>query len=152
MGGAAPSPTDRTDRSAGIDDGADVDPTYATGSSPILYYRNPFIADIQTPVSETALDALSSSPLQDKQTGVNKSRYGATGRLVITSIFACCASSNQWLLSISLKVGSSPSKVSRKRSPPSVERSTRLSEIVSTVRSDEYAGDTETSTITSCGV
>ena len=71
-----------------IDDGADMDPTYATGTSPTLFFRNPFIADIQTPVDETASTALSVSPLQNKQISVTGSRYGANGRLIVTSIFA----------------------------------------------------------------
>ena len=71
-----------------IDDGKDPDPTYATGTSPILWYRDPFIADLQTPKSETALDALSAIPLQNKQVSVDSSRYGARGRLVVTSVFS----------------------------------------------------------------
>jgi len=71
-----------------IDDGKSNDPTYATGTSPTLWYRDPFIADLQTPKSETALDALSAIPLEDKQISVTTSRYGARGRLVVTSTFA----------------------------------------------------------------
>jgi hypothetical protein len=71
-----------------VDDAHSADPTYATGSSPILWYRDPFIADIQRPLSETSLDALTVSPLQNKQITINASRYGARGRLVVTSIFA----------------------------------------------------------------
>jgi hypothetical protein len=71
-----------------IDDGDDTDPTFATGTSPTLFFRNPFIFDIQTPADETAATALSISPLQNKTISVNGSRYGATGRMVITSIFS----------------------------------------------------------------
>jgi len=71
-----------------IDDAQAAEPTYATGTSPTLWFRDPFIADLQKPVSETALDALSHSPLEDKQVTVNASRYGANGRLVVTSVFA----------------------------------------------------------------
>lgn len=71
-----------------VDDGKSSDPTYATGTSPILWYRDPFIADLQTPKSETALDALSAIPLEDKQISVTTSRYGARGRLVVTSTFS----------------------------------------------------------------
>lgn len=81
-----------------IEDGPEADadgnidpsyhPTYATGASPTLWFRDPVIADIQTPISETALDALTASPLANKQISVNSSRYGDVGRLVVTSVFA----------------------------------------------------------------
>ncbi len=71
-----------------IDDGKSSEPTYATGTSPTLWYRDPFISDLQTPKSETALDALSSIPLEAKQVSVTTSRYGARGRLVVTSTFS----------------------------------------------------------------
>jgi hypothetical protein len=63
-------------------------PTYATGSSPTLWFRDPTIADLQTPSSETALDALLASPFDGKQVTVDASRYGDVGRLVVTSVFA----------------------------------------------------------------
>lgn len=71
-----------------VDDGKSNEPTYATGTSPVLWYRDPFIADLQTPRSETDLDALSAIPLEDKQISVTSSRYGARGRLVVTSTFS----------------------------------------------------------------
>lgn len=75
-----------------IDNGQGVGPDYLhgqiTGTSPTLFYRDPFISDLQTPRDETALDALSVTPLQDKQVGVRKSRYGSRGRLVVNSVFA----------------------------------------------------------------
>jgi len=71
-----------------IDDGKSADPTFATGTSPTLWYRDPFIVDLQTPRSETALDALSSIPLENKQVTVTTSRYSARGRLVVTSVFS----------------------------------------------------------------
>ena len=71
-----------------IDDGKSADPTYATGTSPNLWYRDPFISDLQTPKSETAIDALSSIPLKSKQVSVTSSRYGARGRFVVTSVFS----------------------------------------------------------------
>jgi hypothetical protein len=71
-----------------IDDDNAAAPTYATGTSPTLWFRDPFIVDLQKPSDEMALDALSSSPLEDKQIAVNSSRYGANGRLVVTSVFA----------------------------------------------------------------
>jgi hypothetical protein len=75
-----------------IDDGEGVGPAYVhgqiTGTSPVLFYRDPFIADLQTPRDEMALDALAATPLQDKQVAVDQSRYGARGRLVVNSVFA----------------------------------------------------------------
>ncbi len=71
-----------------IDDGKAAAPTYATGTSPILWYRDPYIVDLQTPRSETAPDALSSIPLENKQIAVDSSRYGARGRLIVTSVFS----------------------------------------------------------------
>ncbi|MEO7734351.1 MAG: hypothetical protein ABIY55_25565 [Kofleriaceae bacterium] len=71
-----------------VDDARSADPTYATGASPIIWYRDPFIADIQRPLRETAVDALTVSPLQNKQITINASRYGTRGRLVVTSVFA----------------------------------------------------------------
>lgn len=62
--------------------------TWATGTSPTLYYRAPFIEDAQRPPDETALSALDTSPLQDKQLSVIGSRHGLNGRLVISSIYA----------------------------------------------------------------
>ncbi len=71
-----------------VDDGKDADPTFATGTSPILWYRDPWISDLQTPKSETALDALFAIPLENKQVNVSTSRYGARGRFVVTSVFS----------------------------------------------------------------
>jgi len=71
-----------------LDDGAAEKPTYAAGASPTLWYRDPFISDIQAPVDEMALNALSSSPLESKQVSVRSSRNGDNGRLVVTSVFA----------------------------------------------------------------
>jgi hypothetical protein len=71
-----------------VDDGRSENPTYATGASPTLWFREPHIADIQRPESETALDALTLSPLQNKQITINTSRYGKSGRFVVTSVFS----------------------------------------------------------------
>jgi hypothetical protein len=70
-----------------LDDGRDENPTYASGASPVIWYRDPYIADIQTPSDEMALDALESSPLENKQVTVNGSRNGAMGKLIVTSVF-----------------------------------------------------------------
>ena len=71
-----------------FDDGTASSPTYASGASPTLWYRDPYIEDIQRPPNEMALDALSKSPLEMKQVTVRSSRHGANGRLVVTSVFA----------------------------------------------------------------
>jgi hypothetical protein len=71
-----------------LEDAARVDATYAAGTSPFLWLRDPYISDIQTPRDENALDALQSSPLELKQVSVNASRYGARGRLIVTSTYA----------------------------------------------------------------
>ncbi|MBA3542525.1 MAG: hypothetical protein H0T79_23115 [Deltaproteobacteria bacterium] len=71
-----------------FDDGKNAEPTFATGSTEPLWFRDPFIRDIQTPRDEMALDALSKSPLETKQISVRTSRHGALGRLVVNSVFA----------------------------------------------------------------
>ncbi|GEM_PF-1004572 len=75
-----------------FDNGSGLGPDYqhgaVTGISPTLWYRDPFVRDIQTPRDEMAVDALSITPLTDKQVTVDESRNGATGRLVVTSVFA----------------------------------------------------------------
>jgi hypothetical protein len=75
-----------------FDNGTGLGPGYehgaVTGVSPTLWYRDPFVRDIQTPRDEMAVDALSITPLTDKQVTVAASRHGETGRLVVTSVFA----------------------------------------------------------------
>jgi hypothetical protein len=77
-----------------FDDGDSMNPTYATGNSPVLWYRDPFVADTQRPADENALDALERSPLVDpttkngKNVDIRTSRYGKSGRLVVTSVYA----------------------------------------------------------------
>lgn len=75
-----------------IDDGTGINAEYVpgkiAGTSPTLWFRDPVIRDLQTPRNEMALDALTTSPLQNKQVAVRASRHGARGRLVISSVFA----------------------------------------------------------------
>jgi len=71
-----------------FDDHAATDATYATGISPTLWYRDPFIRDIQTPSSEMGVDAYAAAPLDGKNISVNSSVHGAAGELVVTSVFA----------------------------------------------------------------
>jgi len=68
--------------------GGDYEHGPIAGTSETLWYRDPWIADLQTPRDETAVDALSRTPLTDKQINVTESRYGARGRLVVTSVYA----------------------------------------------------------------
>lgn len=62
--------------------------TYATGTSPQLWFRDPTISDISTPSDEMSLAALATSPLELKQVRVTSSRYGARGRLIVTSVYS----------------------------------------------------------------
>jgi hypothetical protein len=71
-----------------IEDGARADATFATGTSPTLWFRDPHIADISTPENPMGLDALVASPLELKQVAVSSSRHGALGRLVVTSTYS----------------------------------------------------------------
>ncbi|HEY5933858.1 MAG TPA: hypothetical protein VIU61_04470 [Kofleriaceae bacterium] len=71
-----------------VDDGQSDSPTYATGTSVTLWYRDPFISDLQKPPDETVNEAMFRSPLETKQIAVNGSKYGDNGRLIVTSIFA----------------------------------------------------------------
>ena len=77
-----------------FDDGTDTDPTYASGVSPVLWYRDPFVSDIETPASEsqavasmTLINPLDVAPLDNKNVSV-VSKYVPNGRLVITSVFS----------------------------------------------------------------
>ena len=62
-------------------------PTYATGTSDVLWYRDPFLEDVSRPIDEMSLDALEASPLENKQINVTGSRY-ENGRLVATGVYA----------------------------------------------------------------
>jgi hypothetical protein len=63
-------------------------PTFAAGTSPLLWFRDPQLADISTPVDEAAPDAYSRSPLEQKQVVVRGSRYGDAGRMIATGSYA----------------------------------------------------------------
>ncbi|MDQ3341382.1 MAG: hypothetical protein M4D80_40015 [Myxococcota bacterium] len=75
-----------------FDNGTGLGPDYqygeVSGTSPTLWYRDPFIRDLQQPRDEAAVNALSDSPLEDKQVRVGGSRTPGTGVLVVTSVFA----------------------------------------------------------------
>jgi len=69
--------------------------TYATGTSPTIWYRDPFIHDIQQ-ADETAINPLLTSPLEDRQVSVTGSKYNLPstcptmdcGKLIVTSTYA----------------------------------------------------------------
>ncbi len=71
-----------------LDDGTDPNATSATGVSPTLWFRDPFVDDIERPVDESSLAALDVGPLDNKNIDVRASRYGANGRLVLSSVFS----------------------------------------------------------------
>jgi hypothetical protein len=77
-----------------IEDGGAPSPSYATGTSPTLWFRDPYIVDVQKPASEmptnplNPFEPLDTAPLADKQVSVTTSRYGALGKLVVTSVFS----------------------------------------------------------------
>lgn len=64
------------------------DATFATGTSPVIWYRDPFLEDVSRPPDEMALDAMERSPLESKQINVNASRHGEDGRMVVTATYA----------------------------------------------------------------
>jgi hypothetical protein len=70
-----------------VEDVETADASFALGSTDTLWFRDPYIFDIQT-VNPMALDLLSHSPLQDKNVTVTQSKYGAKGRLVVTGVYA----------------------------------------------------------------
>jgi hypothetical protein len=61
--------------------------TYATGTSEILWFRQPFLEDISTPDPAAPSTALERSPLEGKQVRIATSKFGATGRLVVTGVY-----------------------------------------------------------------
>jgi hypothetical protein len=71
-----------------VEDGGRDDATFATGTSPILWYRDPFLADVSRPIDESAAGALERSPLELKEIQVSDSRYGDDGRLVVTGVYS----------------------------------------------------------------
>jgi hypothetical protein len=74
-----------------VEDTIDVDrvPTYATGTSPVLWYREPLVGDISTPDLGAPSVWLEASPYEGKQVRVETSKHGATdGHLVVTGIYA----------------------------------------------------------------
>jgi hypothetical protein len=71
-----------------VDDDSSSNPDFTAGTSPTIWFRDPFTADLQRPSSETAIDALTNEPLNGKNVSVNGSQFGATGKLVVTSVYS----------------------------------------------------------------
>jgi len=61
--------------------------SHATGASPTIFYRNPFIADVQTPPDIHASNASFCSPFKGKFIIVDKPAK-PTGQLVVSSVFS----------------------------------------------------------------
>lgn len=61
--------------------------TFATGTSDILWFRDPFLSDVSRPPDEADPTARERSPLEGKEVAVSSSRYGARGRLIVTGVY-----------------------------------------------------------------
>lgn len=71
-----------------VEDTQGENPTYVTGTSEKMWFREPYLEDISRPVDEMALNALSASPLEDKQIVIAETRHGTNGRLMVTGTYA----------------------------------------------------------------
>lgn len=71
-----------------VEDATGAEATFATGTSPTLWYREPLLADVSRPLDEASLTALERSPLERKQVRIEASRHGESGRLVVTGVYA----------------------------------------------------------------
>ncbi|HEX4449528.1 MAG TPA: hypothetical protein VH143_01605 [Kofleriaceae bacterium] len=72
-----------------VDDDSASGTTFAAGTSPTLWFRDPFTADTQRPVNEMSIDALYDAPLDNKNVTIAGSQYGSNGgALVVTSVYA----------------------------------------------------------------
>jgi hypothetical protein len=65
-----------------------ADASFATGVSPSLYFRDPFLADVQNSLGISPLAWLERSPLEGKQVRVSRSQFGNDGQLVVTGVYA----------------------------------------------------------------
>src|SRR5262249_415122 len=59
--------------------------SHATGASPVIYFRNPLIADVQTPPDLLAANATFCTPFDPKFIIIDHAT--ASGKLVVTSVF-----------------------------------------------------------------
>ncbi len=62
--------------------------SYATGVSPALRYRDPFLADVQDSSGISPLAWMERSPLEGKQVRVSRSQFSQQGQLVVTGVYA----------------------------------------------------------------
>ena len=64
--------------------------TFATGTSPVLWFREPLLVDVSTPdfTAGTQASWLRFSPLEGKQVRVGSSQFAGAGRLVVTGVYA----------------------------------------------------------------
>ncbi len=69
------------------DGGGTRNPSYATGTSPILWFRDPVIEDTQIPDMTNTATWLSDDQLEGKQVTINTSKHGANGKIVVTGVF-----------------------------------------------------------------
>ncbi len=60
--------------------------SHATGASPTIYFRNPFIAEVQTPPDLTAPNATFCSPFNNKFIIIDHAQNG--GQLVVSSVYS----------------------------------------------------------------
>jgi hypothetical protein len=70
------------------DTSGDRAPTYATGTTPKIWYREPFLEDISTPDLGDTSTWLAHDRLEAKQVRVSGSKHGAAGVLVVTGVYA----------------------------------------------------------------
>src|SRR5262249_49210014 len=63
-------------------------PSYAAGVSPMIWFREPFLDDIQRPDLDDRASGLRHSPLENKQAKIAGSKFGADGKLVVTGVYA----------------------------------------------------------------
>ncbi len=59
--------------------------SHATGASPTIYFRNPFVDEVQTPADPTSANATFCSPFNNRFLTVDHARSG--GKLVVSSVF-----------------------------------------------------------------
>ena len=63
--------------------------TFAVGATPTIWYREPYLSDVQrppVPATRAASPSNYRSSLEGKQVRVNQSQWGANGKLVVTSV------------------------------------------------------------------
>jgi hypothetical protein len=64
-------------------------PTFATGTSPVFWFREPLLKDISTPdLTAPSSTWLRRSPLEGRQVRISSSEHGDAGRLIVTGVYA----------------------------------------------------------------